>query len=63
MKFNKQYHWFQHNIPEDRLVDFIVNFELPRGELEQLQQKIDTLTDIVGFMVSKMTPEQIKEIG
>ena len=63
MLFNKQYHYTQYNIHENQLVEFIVNDELPNGELEQLQQKLDKLTDIVGFLVSKMTPEQIKEFA
>ena len=63
MLFNKQYHYTQYNIHENQLVEFIVNDELPNGELEQLQQKIDMLTDIVGFLVSRMPPEQIKEFA
>lgn len=63
MLFNKQYHYTQYDIHENQLVEFIVNDELPNGELEQLQQKIDMLTDIVGFLVSGMSPEQIKEFA
>ena len=63
MLFNKQYHYAQYDIHENQLVEFIVNDELPNGELEQLQQKIDMLTDIVGFLVSRMTQEQIKEFA
>ena len=63
MLFNKQYHYTQYNIHENQLVEFIVNDELPNGELEQLQQKNDMLTDIVGFLVSRMNPEQIKEFA
>ena len=63
MLFNKQYHYTQYDIHENQLVEFIVNDELPNGELEQLQQKIDMLTDIVGFLVSRMTQEQIKEFA
>lgn len=63
MDFVKRYKWDSDRTTQHTLVSDIVNDDLPCGVQEQLQQQVKTLTDIVGFVVSRMSDQQLVELA
>ena len=63
MKFKRRHDWRDHRFDETQLVYNIVEDNADGGELEAMRDRIDALTQVLGYVVSLMPPDQVRQVA
>lgn len=63
MNFKRRHDWREHRFDETQLVYNIVEDNVNGGELEAMRYRIDALTQVLGYVVSMLPPDQVRQIA
>lgn len=63
MKFQKQWSYSSYYETQYTITDAIIREEFRKGELETLSAKVDTLSEMVSFFVSRMSEQEVTEFA
>ena len=63
MKFQKQWSYSSDYETQYTIANAIMNEEFRKGELETLYAKVETLSEMVSFFVSRMSEQEVTEFA
>lgn len=63
MKFQKQWSYNTYYETQYTITDAIIREEVRKGELETLSAKVQTLSEMVSFFVSRMSEQEVTEFA
>lgn len=63
MKFQKQWSYSSDYETQYTITDAIINEEFRKGELETLSAKVETLSEMISFFVSRMSEQEATEFA
>ncbi|MBU6191154.1 MAG: hypothetical protein KGR68_17690 [Betaproteobacteria bacterium] len=67
MNFKRRHDWRKHRFDETQLVHGIVDDSASHrssgGELEEMRDRIDALTQVLNYVVSLMPPDQVRQLA
>ena len=67
MKFRRRHDWREHRFDETQLVHGIVDDSASHrssgGELEEMRDRIDALTQVLNYVVSLMPHNQVQQVA
>ena len=65
MKFKRRHEYGSHRVDETWLVHDIVedSYSYHSGELENLRERVKALTEVLGYVVSLLPPDQVRQIA
>lgn len=65
MKFKRRNDWRSHRLDETQLVHDIVEDSVSyhSGELEAMCNRIKALTEVLGYVVSLLPPDQVRQVA
>lgn len=63
MNFKRRHDWRKHRFDETQLVYNIVEDNADGGELEAMRDRVNALTQVLGYVVSLMPSDQVRQLA